>query len=206
MTTQAETTYRLEGRFLEVCPCDVLCPCWVGADPDGDACDGIVAWHIDQGSIQGADVSGLTVALSVHIPGNILKGHWRALVYLDEQATPAQQDTLRAVFTGKLGSPVADLTSLIGEVVGIERVPISFQVDQGKGTLSIGQAVQAAFVPLTGPTGAPTVLHESVFPTISGSPAYVGRAEQFGSQVPALGHHVNVQGQNAIQSTFRYIA
>jgi hypothetical protein len=34
-TTQAGTTYQLEGRLLEVCTCGVLCPCWVGADPDG---------------------------------------------------------------------------------------------------------------------------------------------------------------------------
>lgn len=206
MTTQAGTTYQLEGRLLEVCSCDVLCPCWVGADPDDDACDGIIAWHIDRGTIQGVDVSGLTVAVSVHIPGNILKGNWRALVYLDDQATPAQHDALRSVFTGKLGGPVADLAALIGEVVGIERVPISFQVDKGKGTLIIGQTVQAALVPLTGPTGAPTMLHESVFPTISGEPAYVGRAEQFGSKIPALGHDLNIQNHNAIQTTFRYIA
>ena len=198
--------YRLEGRFLEVCTCEVLCPCWVGADPDDGACDGIVAWHIDHGAIQGVDVSGLTVALSMHIPGNILKGNWRALVYLDDRATPAQHDALRSVFTGELGGPVAELTSLIGEVVGVERVPITFQADRGKGILIIGQAVQAAFTPLAGPTGAPTMLHESVFPTISGEPAYVGQTQQFGSQIPALGHDVNVQGHNAIQSTFRYVA
>ena len=206
MTTQAGPTYQLEGRFLEVCSCQVLCPCWVGADPDDGACDGIVAWHIDHGTIQGVEVSGLTVALSVHIPGNLLKGHWRALVSLDERATPAQHDALRAVFTGQLGGPLAELTSLIGEVVGVEQVPITFQVEQGKGTLLIGQAVQAAVVPLTGPTGNPTKLHESVFPTISGEPAYVGKTEHFGSHIPALGHDVSVQGHSAIQSTFRYLA
>ena len=27
--------YQLEGTLLEVCSCDVLCPCWIGEDPDG---------------------------------------------------------------------------------------------------------------------------------------------------------------------------
>lgn len=121
MTTQAGTTYELEGRLLEVCTCDVLCPCWVGADPDGGTCDAAVAYHIDRGTIQGVDVGGLTFAASVHIPGNILKGNWRALAYVDEQATQAQQDALLAVFTGQLGGPIADLAALIGEVVGVER-------------------------------------------------------------------------------------
>ena len=33
--------YQLEGRLLEVCTCDMLCPCWVGEDPDGGTCDGV---------------------------------------------------------------------------------------------------------------------------------------------------------------------
>ncbi|MCG6947002.1 MAG: DUF1326 domain-containing protein, partial [Deltaproteobacteria bacterium] len=36
--------YRLEGKLLEVCTCNVLCPCWVGEDPDGGTCDGTLSW------------------------------------------------------------------------------------------------------------------------------------------------------------------
>jgi hypothetical protein len=176
MTTTARTKYQLDGRLFEVCSCGVLCPCWIGADPDGGTCDAAIGWHIDTGTIQGVDVSGLTIALSAHIPGNILKGNWRALVYVDEKSTQAQQDALLSVFTGKLGGPIADLAALIGEVVGVERVPITFTLDKGKGTLMIGQRVQAEIVPFTGPTGEATTLHESVFSTIPGSPAYVSRA------------------------------
>ncbi len=130
----------------------------------------------------------------------------RALAYVDDKATPAQQDALLAVWTGKLGGPVADLASLIGEVVGVERVPITFTVEKGKGTLIIGQTVEAELVPLTGPTGEPTTLHESVFSTIPGSPAYVGRAQYYRSKVPALGHDLNLQNHNAIQGSFRFVA
>ncbi len=206
MTTQAGTTYQLEGRLVEVCSCGVLCPCWVGADPDGGTCDAAVGWHIDRGTIQDVDVSGLTIAISAHIPGNILKGNWRALVYVDDQATPAQQDALLSVWTGKLGGPIADLAALIGEVVGVERVPITFTVQQGKGTLIIGQTVEAELVPFTGPTGEATTLNESVFSTIPGSPAYVSRAEHYRSTVPALGHDLNLQNHNAVQGSFRFVA
>ena len=37
-------SYHLEGRLLEVCNCRVLCPCWIGEDPDFGTCDTIVAW------------------------------------------------------------------------------------------------------------------------------------------------------------------
>ncbi len=206
MTTQAGIKYQLEGRLLEVCTCGVLCPCWVGADPDGGTCDSALAWHVDRGTIQGIDVSGLTIGLSVHIPGNVFNGNWRAMVYVDEKATQEQQDALLSVFTGKLGGAIADLASLIGEVVGVERVPITFKVDKGRGTLLMGQGVQAELVPLTGPTGEATTLHESVFSTIPGSPAYVGRAERYRSQVPALGHDVDLQNHNAIQGIFHFEA
>src|SRR6266700_72217 len=56
------------------------------------------------------------------------------------------------------------------------------------------------------PTGEPTTLHESVFSTIPGSPAYVGRAEYYRSKVPALGHDLDLQNHNAIQGAFRFVA
>ena len=52
--------YQLEGRLLEVCTCNILCPCWVGEDPDGGTCDGLFAWHFDKGSMNGTDVTGRT--------------------------------------------------------------------------------------------------------------------------------------------------
>ena len=42
-------TYQLEGSILEVCNCNILCPCWVGEDPDRGTCDSVMAWHIDRG-------------------------------------------------------------------------------------------------------------------------------------------------------------
>ena len=47
--------YHLEGRLLEVCNCRVLCPCWIGEDPDFGTCDTIVAWHMDKGTIKLGD-------------------------------------------------------------------------------------------------------------------------------------------------------
>jgi hypothetical protein len=47
MTRQTGTTYQLEGRLLEVCTCGVLCPCWVGADPDGGTCDTTLGHDLD---------------------------------------------------------------------------------------------------------------------------------------------------------------
>ena len=131
--------YHLEGRLLEVCNCRVLCPCWIGEDPDFGTCDTIVAWRFDKGTIDGVDVSDRTIAVIAHVPGNILKGNWRAAVYLDERVTPQQEEAILKVYTGKAGGPVADLVKLIGEVVSVEKVPITFTVQGGRGTIKLGQ-------------------------------------------------------------------
>src|SRR5215467_11420246 len=107
--------YDIEGRLLEVCTCNVLCPCWVGEDPDGGTCDTTIAWAIDSGSIEGVDVGGLTLAVSANIPGNILTPKsWKAAVFVDDRSTEEQQGAMLKLFTGQLGGAVADLAALLG--------------------------------------------------------------------------------------------
>lgn len=197
--------YKLEGSLLEVCTCNVICPCWVGEDPDGGTCDGVLAWHIDKGTIDGVDVSDRTFALVAHIPGNVLKGNWRAVAYVDDKASSQQQEALLNVWTGKLGGPVADLAQLVGEVVAVERVPITFSVEGGKGTLKIGGSVEAELAPLQGTTGA-TTLHDSVFSSIPGSPAYVSKAAVYRANAPSLGLNIDIQDHSAVQGSFRFEA
>ncbi|MBI2862202.1 MAG: DUF1326 domain-containing protein [Chloroflexi bacterium] len=197
--------YELEGSLLEVCTCNVICPCWVGEDPDGGACNGVIAYHIDKGAVNGVDVSGRTFVLLAHIPGNILKGNWRVVIYVDDKATPQHQEALMNAFTGKLAGPLADIAQLIGEVVAVERAPITFEVAKGKGTLKIGPGIEAELMPLQGTTGA-TTLHDSIFSNIPGSPAYVSKAPVYRANVPKYGFNINLQNHNAVQGTFRFVA
>jgi hypothetical protein len=199
--------YEIEGRLLEVCSCNVLCPCWVGEDPDGGTCDSSLAWRVDRGTVEGVDVSGLAIALSVFIPGNVLKGNWRAAVYVDDRSTPAQHDALLKVFTGELGGAIADLAGLIGEVISVERAVIDFDVEGGTGTLRIGDDVLAKLAPFQGATGVVTALHDTVFSTIPGSPVYVGKAETYRRDGRRHGlTDVALTGRNALQGHFRFAA
>jgi hypothetical protein len=201
--------YEIEGRLLEVCTCEVICPCWVGRDPDGGTCDAAVAWRVDQGTIEGVDVSGLTLVLSAHVPGNILTpGSWRVAVIVDDRASDEQQAALLKVFTGQAGGAIADLAGLIGEVVAVERAPITFTVEGGKGKLRVGSIAAADLEPLQGATGNPTVLQETVFSTIPGSPAYVSKASTFTRDGSAHGLPSvrDLRDHNAIQGHFKFAA
>ena len=135
--------YKLEGSLLEVCDCEVLCPCWIGENPDNGTCQSALAYHFERGVIDGVDVAGLTLATNVFIPGNVLDGKWRAQIYIDDRASKEQEAALLNVFTGKQGGPIADLAALVGEVVKVERAPIIFAVKEGKGTLRIGDTTEA---------------------------------------------------------------
>ena len=200
--------YEIEGRLLEVCTCNVLCPCWVGEDPDYKTCDTTIAWGIEKGSIEGVDVSGLTMAVSAHIPKNILiPKSWKAVVFVDDNATSEQEGVLLQLFTGQLGGAVADLAGLIGEVVAVERVPIEFTVADGKGRISIGTIVEADMAPFVGATGNPTTLAETVFSTIPGSPVYASKASRYTRDGSSHGiPSVDLQGHNALQGHFKFAA
>lgn len=199
-------SYHLEGRLLEVCNCKVLCPCWIGEDPDNGTCDTIVAWHIDKGAIDGVDVAGNTIAAVARIPGNILQGNWTAAIFIDDQASKAQQEALLKVYTGQAGGPVADLAKLIGHVVSVERAPIRFTVVAGKGELEIGTDYYAELEPYLGATGEQTTLADTIFSTVPGAPVFVGKASTYRSKNPAIGINLHIKNHNALQSTFVFDA
>ena len=133
--------YKLEGRLLEVCNCNIACPCWLGEDPDFGECYSAEGYHIDKGTVDGVDVSRLTMGVISRIPGNILAGNHRVVLVVDDRATPQQEEALLNVWTGKLGGPVAEVAQLWAEVAAVERAPIKFDVDKGQGRLEIGSDI-----------------------------------------------------------------
>ena len=207
MAATAETTtvmYELEGTLLEACSCGVLCPCWIGEDPDGGTCDAFNAYHFDRGTIRGVDVSGLNYVRVVHIPGNVLTpASWQQVVFVDEQASEEQRQAILDAYDGKLGGPLADLAGLIGETLGVELATITHEVHQGKGRLAIGDVVHSEMHPYAGPDGSTTTLRDSLFSTVPGSPAYVAVADRHAVRLPKYGMEWSLEGRNAIQADYR---
>jgi hypothetical protein len=195
--------YDLEGTLLEACSCGVLCPCWIGEDPDGGACDGLIAYHFDSGTIRGVDVAGLSIVNVAKIPGNVLAGNWRVAMLVDGQATDEQLEAIVDAYSGKLGGPLADLAGLVGEVVEVRRVPIRHEIVDGRGTLIVEGVVGAEMGPYLGPDGTTTTLRDSIFSTVPGSPAYVGKASRYAVDLPEHGMQWAYEGRNAIQADYR---
>ncbi len=117
----------------------------------------------------------------------MLAGNFRVALYLDEGTSDAQHEALVNLYSGKLGGPVAELAKLVGEVVSVERAPIRFDVNEGRGTLTIGDVSHAELEPYKGPDGSTTVLSNTIFSTVPGAPVFVGKATRYTSKHPGAG-------------------
>jgi hypothetical protein len=102
----------------------------------------VIAYHYDRGEINGVNVAGLTLAMSVHIPGQRAEGNWKVAVFVDSKANAKQREAILAAHTGKLGGPLAGLAPLIGEVLGVYDVPIQFNMAEGRRSIRVGDATE----------------------------------------------------------------
>jgi len=203
-TEATDVVYDLQGTLLEACSCGVLCPCWIGEDPDGGSCDAFVAYHFDAGTVRGIDVGGQSIVNVVHIPGNVLTpASWRVAMFVDERATDEQLQALVDAYGGKLGGPLADLAGLVAEVLDVRRARIRHEIRDGAGTLQVDDIVSAEMAPYRGADGSTTTLRDSVFSTVPGSPAYVSKASRNTVNLPEFGMVWSFEGRNAIQSDYR---
>ena len=92
--------YKIDGRLLEICSCETICPCFVNQTPDKGACDVTVAWHIDNGEIEGVDVTGRTVAgNTVHFRGVAADG--RRPTGSTEVESPTMEEAYIAFMVGR---------------------------------------------------------------------------------------------------------
>jgi hypothetical protein len=101
-------SWHLRGTYFEACNCDPICPCRrIDGVPGGRSthgeCLGALSWVIEDGAVDGTDVSGLPVALASRYSDDEEGSPWTWVLYLDARATAAQRDALEAVFTGRLG-------------------------------------------------------------------------------------------------------
>lgn len=191
--------YELEGRMQEVCSCRTFCPCWAGLDPDGGTCDFEWIFHFDRGQINGVDVAGLNMGFLGHLPGNVFDGNVRLHVLVDDRADEAQQEALLAAFTGKVGGPLANLAGLVGEVTGVDRASIEFDVNKGSGRFRAGDRFEGEVEALRSMSGVPTTINDATLAPVLGSPAYPGTV---------LRHRLDgrdASAGSATQSEFHYV-
>jgi hypothetical protein len=101
-------SWRIRGTYFESCNCDAICPCRridgvAGGRSTHGVCIGVLSWLIEEGAVDGTDLSGLPVALASRYSDDEAGSPWTWTLYLDARASVAQRAALEEVFTGRLG-------------------------------------------------------------------------------------------------------
>ena len=147
--------YQLTGLFYEACDCYTICPCWLGDDPDDGECTGVFAWDIEQGTIDGVDVSGLRAVSVSHHSGLREEAKQRVVIFVDDRATRQQTDAIAAAFSGRLGGPLQELADILGELLAVERAPIVLRREGRLTTLTVDRRIRVEGTTKEGPSGRP---------------------------------------------------
>jgi len=120
-----------------------MCPCNLSFDHGAtyDFCRVSLIFDIREGEVDGTDIGGLKVAVVADTPKVMTEGNWRLGVFVDENASDEQMEKLVQVFSGQLGGPMAALSPMVGEILGVERAPIEVVDDGLRHSVRVGDAV-----------------------------------------------------------------
>ena len=106
--------WSVKGNYFESCNCDLVCPCIFLEPPTQGFCEAQVGWTIDEGNLDGVDLSGRKVAAWLHAPckgetGNLTDGGWSLALYVDDGATDEQFNAICELWSGNHGGRMFSL-------------------------------------------------------------------------------------------------
>jgi hypothetical protein len=182
-----------------------MCPCWFEADPDESECTGMVAWSIEQGQVNGVDVSDRAVVSVSYHAGRRRGAKARVALYVDERASDEQLRSLADAFTGRLGGPLGELAELTGEVSSVQRAPITLTSDTSTTKVSVGEAVAVTMEPIVGSNNKVMTLTDGALATTLGTTVEVGRSSGLRLDLAGEGINLNLEGRGANRGPFAYV-
>ena len=198
-------SWRIAGSYFETCSCDVVCPCTasLALGATHDYCRVVLVFAVQEGEVEGVDVSGLTVAAVADTPKVMADGNWRLGAFIDAAASDEQAEKLGGVFSGALGGPMEGLGPLIGENLGVERASIEVREEGLTHSVKIGDSVDFELedvVPLGVESAQPARLAGIVHP--AGSELAIAQATR--SRIDAFG--ISYDGKSAFSHEFAWAA
>ena len=192
--------WKIAGSYFETCSCDVICPCTasLALGATRDRCRVVLVFNVHEGTVEGTDVSGLTVAAVADTPKVMSEGNWRLGVFIDAAASDEQAAKLGGVFSGSLGGPMAALGPLVSENLGVERAPIEVRENGLRHSIRVGDAIDFEVedvVPFGVETGQPAKVTGIFHPV--GPELTIARATR--SNINAFG--IQYEGKSAFSTS-----
>lgn len=194
--------WSLNGLCAEVCTCESACPCIFLSPPTQGDCVGVLFWRIEAGHDGDVQLDGLNVALGLHSPGRMVDGGWRVALYIDERTDDRQLQSLQRIFAGDAGGHPANLKPLIDEVLGVARVPITFEQKDSAYHVAIPAIADASFAAIEGQDGEAVTIQGHPLAVAPGESVTAARSTHF----RYMDHDIvrDVADRNALVSAFAY--
>jgi hypothetical protein len=190
-------TWTLRGELTLSCSCTVFCPCALSlglAPPTEGYCQTWAGIRIDDGRFGDVDLGGVKVGLIIEIPGLMSRGNWTAGLFVDERASIYAVKALTRIFTGRAGGSTHLLSILVGQFLGVQQVPIKYDVESDTRIFQIPKIIDGAVTPIRGKDkDAPVTIRNTEYwiaPDIT-----VARADK--SRVRAFGRNWNFAGRSS---------
>jgi hypothetical protein len=179
--------WRIDGELILNCSCTVFCPCVVSLGqhaPTEGSCQTWAGVRIDSGRSGDVDLSGLNVGLLIDIPGSMARGNWSLAAFIDERASEEAHGRLVDIFSGRARGTTGLFSILVGEFLGAESAPISFETEGNRRRLTVGKRIQGEVEPIEGASGEGDVRIVNtrywIGPEVTVARATKGRVRAFG--------------------------
>ena len=188
--------WTLKGELILNCNCTVFCPCVIslGKHPPTEGyCQTWGGVRIDAGRFGDEDLSGLNIGLLMEIPGRMARGNWKVALFIDDRASDAAHEALVRIFSGAARGTTGLFGILVGEFLGAERAPVSFETEGTARRLTVGRKIQGEVIPVTDSRGRETRIVNTDY--WMGPEVTVGTATK--GRVRALGRVWDFDGRSA---------
>ena len=140
--------WRVWGTYFESCNCDAICPCRrtngaAGGRSTNGLCDFALSWWIKEGRHGETRLDGLTAVMVGSYEDGERSTPWRVAMLVDEKASVEAQAILADIFLGRAGgTPMANFTGAIGDVLSVRPATIRLDHRRGHERIDVGPAVQ----------------------------------------------------------------
>jgi hypothetical protein len=154
--------WTLKGHVVIACNCDYGCPCNFNARPTHGKCEGGWTWHVEEGTYEGVDLSGLSFSVYVNWPGAIHEGNGEGVILIDVRADGEQRAAIETLVSGSVGGPWGVLGWTWPTIHGPHAVAYDIHISGLETKVSAGDVVEVEVDkirnPVTGAEVTPSVV------------------------------------------------
>jgi hypothetical protein len=141
----------ITGSYVEARTAEVFAGgCIMSSEAETIGRQAVLAWRIDQGGFDGQSLDGLRVVAAVSGDRNLgireIGGEAptsvRAVVYVDERATPAQQRALARLAQSLSRGLISEVVSVTPVAIAFDETTDAFAVSAGEARLQVRKSIE----------------------------------------------------------------